>query len=655
MADATKLTVTTDPKTGQIIQNDTGQIPVGQADIGLKLENISTPNVSVIDLPQEDIGDVSIVNKDGKKITSPETQAQQNIQGAAQQAKSTPTQATPTQTQATPTPTEPKTKTNREDVLANFQKYMGRKPETEEDLKNVEFMTTLPPEEVERRLKESGKQAQLDTIAQKEKEELDDKTKKDVEAKAGFEAMDRVAAERKLAEQEKKEQDTETEKSYLDMIMDIRNSNSEELEAKKAELEKAKITMDDANQSLIDSIEATFDRRITQQEQVNKALLAGERIRGFTSGRARFANTMQANIISAEESAGIARVADIETQKQAALTEAKLAIASDDYERLNNEVNAFQEAQDAQVAELIQLNKMANENERLTLSKMAEARQATLLGLSIEDAQRKEAVFMAGQEDRIAKNLASISVGLDENGNIQEPSEEEIIMLSEQEGISPGILMAQIREKTMELEKIQTDKRKDYLNELQTMANIDRTQFLTEKDKALLPFTIKEKQLSIDNKILDGIKKQVSISGGGGGNSLDDLKPEDFGISSVEVLRDIQETVNVLRAGGIEYGDIPDEIRGFINVEPDPYDPDTVTYKMNEPTENQYKTIVQRRFDNVKASYENEQAIVADLRNDSSLDNQKAIIIDLMEYNDMSNSDANKYLQEIAKSNNLAL
>jgi hypothetical protein len=187
------------------------------------------------------------------------------------------------------------------------------------------------------------------------------------------------------------------------------------------------------------------------------------------------------------------------------------------------------------------------------------------------------------------------------------------------------------------------------------MANIDRTQFLTEKDKALLPFTIKEKQLSIDNKILDGIKKQVSISGGGGGNSLDDLKPEDFGISSVEVLRDIQETVNVLRAGGIEYGDIPDEIRGFINVEPDPYDPDTVTYKMNEPTENQYKTIVQRRFDNVKASYENEQAIVADLRNDSSLDNQKAIIIDLMEYNDMSNSDANKYLQEIAKSNNLAL
>lgn len=52
------------------------------------------------------------------------------------------------------------TKTNRRDVIANFNKYLGRLPSTDADWKNVDYMTTLAPGEVESRLKAEGAKMQ---------------------------------------------------------------------------------------------------------------------------------------------------------------------------------------------------------------------------------------------------------------------------------------------------------------------------------------------------------------------------------------------------------------------------------------------------------------------------------------------------------------
>lgn len=330
--------------------------------------------VSVIDLPQTNT-DVSIVNEQGKVETKPETATQQNIQGV--QKPTTPKQTTPTQTiqpQGEPDTIAPATsniKTNESDVLVNFSKYMGRPATTEEDMKNVEYLTTLAPAEVERRLKESGRQAQLDTIkVNEEKLKAEEDKKVDDAIKTDLQ---------KQVEQDKLDEQTRIETADKDLttqIADIRASNLEELNSLKSQLATAKTTLSDKNKAVVDSITATFDRRIAQQEQINKALLAGERVRGFTSGRARYASSLQDQIIRNEESAGLARIADLEAQKMAAVSQAELSIAQFDFEQLNKNVEKFEAAQEKQINELLTLNEIARQQEQLNLQKMQEARSS---------------------------------------------------------------------------------------------------------------------------------------------------------------------------------------------------------------------------------------------------------------------------------------
>jgi len=158
-------------------------------------------------------------------------------------------------------------------------------------------------------------------------------------------------------------------------------------------------TLSATSQSMINNIKDRFNSRRRMQEQINKAILAGTRVRGFTSGRARFAGGIEAQILSNEESAGIARLADLDIQEQQLILEAQNAADGKQFELLNAKIQNTINIQKQKEQTILELNRMANEQERLQLDRLSEARLAkqeerdiTTFGQEQEDRDRTQAL-----------------------------------------------------------------------------------------------------------------------------------------------------------------------------------------------------------------------------------------------------------------------
>lgn len=114
---------------------------------------------------------------------------------------------------------------------------------------------------------------------------------------------------------------------------------------------------DPALTSLLNSITQQWNSRIGQMEQVNKGQVASTTTLGirlgdrYTGGK----GGMFGGIISAEEAAGVNRIADLESQKQQALAAAKQAYDTQKWNQYAKLVDVAQQAYENQAAALTKL------------------------------------------------------------------------------------------------------------------------------------------------------------------------------------------------------------------------------------------------------------------------------------------------------------
>lgn len=179
-----------------------------------------------------------------------------------------------------------------------------------------------------------------------------------------------------------------------------------------------------------------------------------------------------------------------------------------------------------------------------------------------EERAQARTEFKQEQEDRTVEGLAPNMVSVDAEGNIIEPTEDEIIKAAEAAGIDPFILANKINEAIIELEGLEADKREDALKATKTKADIEATKALTEQRRASAAETealtpLKAQKLRVDTakklKSLkdneEGIFESIDFLLGGG--SINKLKSSD----AVPVFNELITQFQLLEDEGLSEGD----------------------------------------------------------------------------------------------------
>ena len=180
---------------------------------------------------------------------------------------------------------------------------------------------------------------------------------------------------------------------------------------------------------------------------------------GIINGRQRFAPEIQISIIGAEESAGLARIADLNMEEISTLLQIQQAKSDNNYKLVNKQFEVLKETQKNKRQALLDLHKLAMDNERLALQKAQNARAELQSEINLQE-------FMKDNEDRMAEAMGSQLVEIDENNEIIIPTYKQIRRLAEQTGIDPDILASQVNARIDELKKITRVNRLDELNRL---------------------------------------------------------------------------------------------------------------------------------------------------------------------------------------------
>jgi hypothetical protein len=153
--------------------------------------------------------------------------------------------------------------------------------------------------------------------------------------------------------------------------------------------------LEEYNQQYIEEIKRSFGIRKAQMEQLNKATLAGKTKAGIRAGRQRYATDIHADILTAEESAGISRLAELDAQESMLIAEARMAMTEKKMDLLDKQYAAIQQRQEEKRQLLLDLRNIAIQEEERAREKMRFQREKA--SWAREDATtRLESMFAAG-------------------------------------------------------------------------------------------------------------------------------------------------------------------------------------------------------------------------------------------------------------------
>jgi hypothetical protein len=133
--------------------------------------------------------------------------------------------------------------------------------------------------------------------------------------------------------------------------------------------------IDVETQSIVDQLKNTYASRIDDQKKVNAAMIGSTNVSGMVSGRTRYASTIQDSILSAEETAGLKRINDLNNELTSLVAQAKNAAATKKGEltfKLMDKYDKAKETRDKAVQDQL---KYAMDLEKLALDKSQEQRQ----------------------------------------------------------------------------------------------------------------------------------------------------------------------------------------------------------------------------------------------------------------------------------------
>ncbi len=163
------------------------------------------------------------------------------------------------------------------------------------------------------------------------------------------------------------------------LAVQLKQANDElqaNLDNYNTQLDTYKTNLDLRTQQQIDSIKAQFDVRKRQMELINKNTLAGQTLLGVRGGRQRYAPEIQTGILAAEERAGVQRLADLDTQMNAAILAAEQARDDQDYKILNDKMNNVRDLYNAKRQQVLDLNTLVQQENKRLMDKAQESREA---------------------------------------------------------------------------------------------------------------------------------------------------------------------------------------------------------------------------------------------------------------------------------------
>lgn len=158
-------------------------------------------------------------------------------------------------------------------------------------------------------------------------------------------------------------------------ITDISNSKIAILEEKGRALDEYSKNLGEQNKAMIEEIKRSYALRKDQQDQINKGVLGGMTVRGFTSGRARYTADLQEQLLSGEESAGIARLANLDAQEKQLIMEAEKAASDKSWEVLNEKFALMLDVQDEKAQQIVELNNLAIQEQDAQIKMLEQVRE----------------------------------------------------------------------------------------------------------------------------------------------------------------------------------------------------------------------------------------------------------------------------------------
>jgi len=167
----------------------------------------------------------------------------------------------------------------------------------------------------------------------------------------------------------------EQQDGYSEQLKQINASADAEVSSINNIFDTINTNLNASSNGLIQSIRNTFARRVEQMKAVNEASLRGQTNVGIVSGRARYAPELQTSILSAEERAGIERIADLNAQEESLVAEAQASADAKKMQSLFKQMEMLGDVQKSKMQAIADLNKNMIEFEKLNIQKSQEQRQ----------------------------------------------------------------------------------------------------------------------------------------------------------------------------------------------------------------------------------------------------------------------------------------
>lgn len=172
----------------------------------------------------------------------------------------------------------------------------------------------------------------------------------------------------------KTEEETATDNAKQEMI-DSASFYKSQLEKQQTEFANYTKDIEDIDNELspeIQNVKDIFAKKIADMETTNKAMQGQVGLGNVRSGLSRYAQATASGLVSAETTAGMNRIKELETQKVTAIQAAKNALksdAKDKWSTFNNYMNQVNEAYENKKKAVLDLAKMYKDEETAAAEK----------------------------------------------------------------------------------------------------------------------------------------------------------------------------------------------------------------------------------------------------------------------------------------------
>jgi len=216
-------------------------------------------------------------------------------------------------------------------------------------------------------------------------------TKEPAKEPAGLTAADISATGENISDYERQADGSyvlKTPKTELDIELEKARTEAEqaktEVDTAVNQLKSFDISKDPELQGIISSITGQWDTRIRQMEQINKSREASLRQRGLRTGAARYTAGF-GGIMSATEQEGLARISELESKKQSAITQARSAFRARKWDEYAKFVDIAEGNYNQEIKELNELGKRAVEENKKRAEKERVSRNEDAVASLMED------------------------------------------------------------------------------------------------------------------------------------------------------------------------------------------------------------------------------------------------------------------------------